>query len=77
MVARQAEVAVGTIYLSFFSRDDLFVSLMAERIGRLRVRYREIHARDLKPLDELRAIGHAYFDYLRAMSGPARSQGRM
>jgi AcrR family transcriptional regulator len=69
MVARQAEVAVGTIYLYFFSRDDLFVSLMAERIGRLRVRYREIHARDLKPLDELRAIGHAYFDYLRESRG--------
>ena len=69
MVARQAEVAVGTIYLYFFSRDDLFVSLMAERIGRLRARYLEIHARDLKPLDELRAIGNAYFDYLRESRG--------
>ena len=69
MVARQAEVAVGTIYLYFFSRDDLFVSLMAERIGRLRARYLEIHARDLKPLDELRAIGDAYFDHLRESRG--------
>jgi AcrR family transcriptional regulator len=69
MVARQAEVAVGTIYLYFFSRDDLFVSLMAERIGRLRVRYLEIHARGLKPLDELRAIGGAYFDHLRESRG--------
>ena len=69
MVARQAEVAVGTIYLYFFSRDDLFVSLMAERIGRLRARYLEIHARDLKPLDELRAIGNAYFDHLRESRG--------
>ena len=69
MVARQAEVAVGTIYLYFFSRDDLFVSLMAERIGRLRARYLEIHARDLKPLDELRAIVNAYFDYLRDSRG--------
>jgi AcrR family transcriptional regulator len=69
MVARQAEVAVGTIYLYFSSRDDLFVSLMAERIGRLRARYLEIHARDLKPLDELRAIGSAYFDYLRESRG--------
>ena len=69
MVARQAEVAVGTIYLYFFSRDDLFVSLMAERIGRLRARYLEIHARDLKPLDELRAIVNAYFDYLRESRG--------
>ena len=69
MVARQAEVAVGTIYLYFFSRDDLFVSLMAERIGRLRARYLEIHARGLKPLDELRAIGGAYFDHLRESRG--------
>jgi len=69
MVARQAEVAVGTIYLYFFSRDDLFVSLMAERIGRLRARYLEIHARGLKPIDELREIGNAYFDYLRESRG--------
>jgi AcrR family transcriptional regulator len=69
MVARQAEVAVGTIYRYFFSRDDLFLSLMAARIGRLRERYREIHARALKPLDELRAIGKAYFDYLRESRG--------
>jgi AcrR family transcriptional regulator len=69
MVARQAEVAVGTIYLYFFSRDDLFLSLMAERIGKLRERYLEIHARGLKPMDELRAIGNAYFDYLRESRG--------
>jgi AcrR family transcriptional regulator len=69
MVARQAEVAVGTIYLYFFSRDDLFVSLMAERIGKLRARYLEIHARGLKPIDELREIGNAYFDYLRESRG--------
>jgi AcrR family transcriptional regulator len=69
MVARQAEVAVGTIYLYFFSRDDLFVSLMAERIGKLRERYLEIHARGLRPIDELRAIGSAYFSYLRESRG--------
>jgi AcrR family transcriptional regulator len=69
IVARQAEVAVGTIYLYFSSRDDLFVSLMAGRIGGLRTRYLEIHARELKPLDELRAIGNAYFDYLRESRG--------
>jgi AcrR family transcriptional regulator len=69
MVARQAEVAVGTIYLYFFSRDDLFLSLMAERIGRLRERYLEIHARGLEPIDELRAIGSAYFDYFKEARG--------
>ena len=69
MVARQAEVAVGTIYLYFSSRDDLFVSLMAERIAKLRQRYLDIHARGLDPLEELRAIGRAYFDYLRESRG--------
>ena len=69
MVAREAELAVGTIYLYFSSRDDLFVSLMAERIGKLRARYMEIHRRGLAPLDELRAIGRAYFDYLRESRG--------
>ncbi len=73
--ARRAEVAVGTIYLYFFSRlyffscDDLFVSLMAERIGRLREREVEIHARGLKPIDELRAVGSAYFDYFKEARG--------
>ena len=69
MVAREAEVAVGTIYLYFCSRDDLFLSLMAERIGRLRERYLEIGARKLAPADEVRAIGAAYLDYLRESRG--------
>jgi AcrR family transcriptional regulator len=69
MVARRAELAVGTIYLYFSSRDDLFVSLMAERIGKLRQRYREVHDRGLEPLDELHAIANVYFDYLRESRG--------
>jgi AcrR family transcriptional regulator len=69
MVARRAELAVGTIYLYFSSRDDLFVSLMAERIGKLRQRYLEVHARKLEPSDELRAIAKVYFDYLRESRG--------
>jgi AcrR family transcriptional regulator len=69
MVARRAELAVGTIYLYFSSRDDLFVSLMAERIGQLRARYLQVHQRGLAPLEELRAIGRVYFDYLRESRG--------
>jgi AcrR family transcriptional regulator len=65
MVAREAEVAVGTIYLYFASRDDLYLSLVAERADHLRARYVEIHARRLLPLEELRAIAGAYLDYLR------------
>ncbi|MGH7812535.1 MAG: TetR/AcrR family transcriptional regulator [Candidatus Binataceae bacterium] len=64
MVAHEAEVAVGTIYLYFASRDDLFLSLVAEHANVLRARYLEIFARRLDPRAELRAIAQAYLDYL-------------
>ncbi|MGH7248335.1 MAG: TetR/AcrR family transcriptional regulator, partial [Pseudomonadota bacterium] len=65
MVAREAEVAVGTIYLYFASRDDLYLTLVAERSESLRARYLEIHARELGPLEELHEIAAAYVDNLR------------
>ena len=65
MVAREAEVAVGTIYLYYSSRDDLYLNLIADRAEHLRARYLEIFARGLEPLDELKTIASAYLDYLR------------
>ena len=65
MVAREAEIAVGTIYLYYSSRDDLYLNLVAERGAQLRARYLEIFARKLAPLDELKAIASAYLEYLR------------
>jgi len=65
MVARRAEVAVGTIYLYYSSRDDLYLNLIAERGEQLRARYLEVFARELEPLDELKAIASAYLDYMR------------
>jgi AcrR family transcriptional regulator len=41
MVAREAEVAVGTIYLYFSSQDDLYLNLVVEQILQLRSRYIE------------------------------------
>src|SRR5579863_5163235 len=64
MVAREAEVAVGTVYLYFASRDHLYLSLIAERLEQLRARYLEIFARKLEPLVELKAIASAYLDHL-------------
>src|SRR5208282_4901886 len=64
MVAREAEVAVGTIYLYYSSRDDLYLNLIAERAEQLRARYLGIFARRLEPLDELKAIASAYLDHL-------------
>jgi len=65
MVAREAEVAVGTVYLYFASRDDLYLKLIAHRAELLRARYLEIFARGLEPLEELKTIASAYLDYLR------------
>jgi AcrR family transcriptional regulator len=64
MVAREAEVAVGTIYLYFSSRDDLFLQLTAERIQELVARYTEIQSSHLAPLEELCAMARAYIEYL-------------
>jgi AcrR family transcriptional regulator len=65
MIARKAEVAVGTIYLYFGSRDELYLYLVGERVDALRASYAEIQARGLNPLAELRAIAVAYLDYMR------------
>jgi AcrR family transcriptional regulator len=64
MVAREAEVAVGTIYLYYSSRDDLYLNLIADRAEHLRARYLGIFARRLEPLDELKSIASAYLDHL-------------
>ncbi len=64
MVAQQAEVAVGTIYLYFHSRDDLFLQLTADRIEGLTTRYAAIQASRLDPLAELRTMARAYIEYL-------------
>src|SRR5260370_1749311 len=64
MVAREAEVAVGTIYLDYSSRDDLYLNLIADRAEHLRARYLRIFERRLDPLDELKAIASAYLEHL-------------
>jgi AcrR family transcriptional regulator len=64
MVAREAEVAVGTIYLYFHSRDDLFLQLTADRIEELVARYATIQSSGLEPLAELRTMARAYIEYL-------------
>ena len=64
MVAHAAEVAVGTIYLYFSSRDDLFLQLTADRIEELAARYETIQSSGLEPLAELRTMARAYIDYL-------------
>ena len=63
-VAREAKVAVVTIYFYLSSRDDLFLQLTADRIEGLTERYAMIRASGLEPLAELRTMARAYIDYL-------------
>lgn len=70
MIAREANVAVGTIYLHFASRDEVYLNLCAERGTQLGAGYREVIARGLKPLEEIRALGQVYIEYLRESADP-------
>jgi AcrR family transcriptional regulator len=70
MIAREANVAVGTIYLHFASRDEVYLNLCADRGTQLRAGYREVIARGLKPLDEIRALAQVYIEYLHESADP-------
>src|SRR5215467_953972 len=65
MITREAEVAVGTIYLYFCSRDDLFLNLLVAWVEQLRERFLDIQASELAPLEELREVAAAYLDHIR------------
>jgi AcrR family transcriptional regulator len=70
MIAREANVAVGTIYLHFASRDEVYLNLCADRGTQLGAGYREVIARGLKPLDEIRALAQVYIEYLHESADP-------
>jgi AcrR family transcriptional regulator len=70
MIAREANVAVGTIYLHFASRDEVYLNLCADRGTQLGAGYRAVIARGLKPLDEIRALAQVYIDYLHESADP-------
>jgi AcrR family transcriptional regulator len=70
MIAREARVAVGTIYLHFASRDEVYLNLCAERGTQLGAGYRAVIARGLKPLDEIRTLAQVYIEYLHESADP-------
>src|SRR6266851_280001 len=70
MIAREAKVAVGTIYLHFASRDEVYLNLRADRGARLGAGYREVIARRLEPLEEIRSLAQVYIEYLRESADP-------
>src|SRR5260370_33358843 len=70
MIAREAKVAVGTIYLHFASRDEVYLNLRADRGARLGAGYRAVIARRLVPLEEIGALPQVYIEYLRESADP-------
>jgi AcrR family transcriptional regulator len=70
MIAREAKVAVGTIYLHFASRDEVYLNLRADRGAQLGAGYREVIARGLEPLEEIRMLAQVYINYLRESADP-------
>src|SRR5258707_4887946 len=63
MIAREAKVAVGTIYLHFASRDEVYLNLRADRGDRLRAGYPDVISRRFDPLVELRSLRQVYIEY--------------
>jgi AcrR family transcriptional regulator len=70
MIAREAKVAVGTIYLHFASRDEVYLNLRADRSERLGAGYREVKGRGLEPLEEIRMLANVYIEYLYESADP-------
>jgi AcrR family transcriptional regulator len=70
MIAREAKVAVGTIYLHFASRDEVYLNLRADRGERLGAGYREVRGRGLEPLAEIRTLAQVYIEYLHQSADP-------
>src|SRR5258707_10419737 len=70
MIAREAKVAVGTIYLHFASRDEVYLGLRAQFTRKLSAQYSEVKARGLAPLTELRALAQVYIEHLRESADP-------
>jgi AcrR family transcriptional regulator len=70
MIARESQVAVGTIYLHFASRDEVYLNLRAQFAEGLRARYREVKARGLAPIEELRALAQVYVEHLGESAEP-------
>jgi AcrR family transcriptional regulator len=70
MIAREAGVAVGTIYLHFASRDEVYLTLRATFCKRLMEGQRQVKARMLEPLEEIRALASVYIEHLDEYGEP-------
>src|SRR3972149_5005777 len=62
-IARRAEVSVGTIYLYYRSKEDLYVSLLFESMQRFSEAIEKIMATGLRPDRQLKRVWDFFYDY--------------
>lgn len=62
-IARRAEVSVGTIYVYYRSKEDLYVSLLFESMQRFTEAIEKIMASGLAPDRQLKRVWDFFYDY--------------
>ena len=65
MIARKAELGVGTLYLYFKSKEELFAELQEEGLNLLHDAIRSTRESTVAPQDQLFAVAAAYIDFAR------------
>jgi len=65
-ITRRAGVSVGTFYLYFAGKDDLFAQLVVAITGALRKRLQEVYARDASVAWRLGAALDVYLDFVES-----------
>jgi AcrR family transcriptional regulator len=63
-IAREAEVAKGTLYSHFADKDALYFAVVFDGLTRLNERLRTAAGGDQEPEEQLRAVMHAILSYL-------------
>jgi TetR/AcrR family transcriptional regulator len=62
-IARNAELSVGTLYLYFKNKEDLYAALQEEGLDVLYDMISEVEAKDLSALQKIREMALAYLDF--------------
>ena len=62
-IARNAELSVGTLYLYFKNKEDLYAALQEEGLDVLLEHIRAVEEKDLPPQQKLEEMALAYLDF--------------
>ena len=64
-IAEQCELAVGTLYRYFQSKEELYVSLLCEAMEKFHQGIEAARSRDIPPNEQLRAVWQFFYDFYR------------